>query len=109
MTHTPGPWRECRGSSDRGCLCGLVWSAAADIPVASCDLREELIPDHFAPLAERQANARVIAAAPDLLEALQRLMSLMHHDSLGEAPNDYDWGDAANESAKAIAKARGES
>lgn len=31
---TPGPWRHC-GASDGRCSCGLVWSIAADLPIAA--------------------------------------------------------------------------
>lgn len=51
--HTPGPWRV-------GAVCGDVVFAVADSAgVASC-----------ARLANAEANARLIAAAPDLLAAL---------------------------------------
>ena len=70
--YTPGPWIECRGSDHTGCICGLVWSETDDVPIASCDMRVwHDGPERFLELPERQANARLIAAAPDLYEALK--------------------------------------
>lgn len=63
MSHTPGPW-------ETGCLKTRVevlpkgWNAP--MCIADCHT-------HYAPDSERErvANARLIAAAPDLLEALE--------------------------------------
>lgn len=65
--------------------------------------------------AEFQANAALIAAAPDLLEALEQLFrigdvypSAIEHDAYGEEGGKMDleqWTDLAK---AAIAKARGE-
>lgn len=61
-THTPGPWTDgrdvpVRGHSEIGL--GLCYIAATD-PGSLSDL-------------EARANARLIAAAPDLLEALKAI------------------------------------
>ena len=55
--HTPGPWKIARGEGL------LVWSARG-LCIADCSN-----PVAFGP-AEKEANARLIAAAPDLLERL---------------------------------------
>jgi hypothetical protein len=71
--HTPGPWRNC-GQYDKlrdevgatGKAIAVVWTRrAAD----GLQRRGETDAD-----AEGEANARLIAAAPDLLEALQGLL-----------------------------------
>ena len=60
--HTPGPWaivnREIRGPAESGVIVARIpeWGVAADAP------------DPFA------ANARLLAAAPDLLEALHTII-----------------------------------
>jgi hypothetical protein len=64
MTHTPGPWEVYEGVNrdahwhNRAC----VWSTSAGHLVAYTDFMTTEI---------AEANARLIAAAPDLLEALR--------------------------------------
>ena len=66
--HTPGPWQ---------CVSGAVETrigpqgAAPGIPIASMD-RE---PGNGTLPVERDANARLIAAAPDLLEAAKAMVT----------------------------------
>lgn len=76
---TPGPWKTCQNGN---CTCGQVWSIPGDCPVFTVllDGRPQLVglacnewgdsPDaiYGAVGKEQQtANARLIAAAPDLL------------------------------------------
>jgi hypothetical protein len=79
--HTPGPW-EFLPPDDGNC--GAITAKTGWI----CDFAEE----------PSDANARLIAAAPDLLEALQHLM-VAHGEQL-----DY----AFQQAQEAIAKATGE-
>lgn len=60
--HTPGPWR----------VCGLNVACNKEIVVASC-YRDSLESVVVRPkeMEECLANARLIAAAPELLEALK--------------------------------------
>ena len=62
--HTPGPW-ELR-PDDMGGLSSLVFPAKQPHPVAG-------VTGYYSGNGERLANARLIAQAPNLLEALQRL------------------------------------
>ena len=57
--HTPGPWE---------CHSGMVWKG--EIPIARMD-RE---PENGTQPTERDANARLIASAPDLLEACKAFL-----------------------------------
>ncbi len=58
--HTPGPWSAYRGHNPaRWFVCGHHYGPEIDISDI-CELRND----------DREANARLIAAAPDLLEAL---------------------------------------
>lgn len=70
MTHTPGPWRisdfEIRAESN-----GRVIMGIDDFAVASVTERSR---------AENHGNAQLIAAAPDLLNLVQRY--LRYHDGL---------------------------
>lgn len=83
-THTPGNW-----STSKGSLTGAVWSGneliASVYPNApeDWDGRSE-----FHRVDEMRANARLIAAAPDLLEALKALFE--------DYKNLADSGDAGN-------------
>jgi len=97
MKHTPGPWREC-GADKGGCVCGLIWSTTADRPVAGIEPR----PEGFEkmPEGEARANARLIAAAPDLLAALKELVYMIDMHRLAV-------GGCVDEARKAIERAEG--
>ena len=93
--HTPGPWR--------------VVDSWNDYMVESQNGEEIIWQDgpHQTP-AIKEANARLIAAAPDLLEALEHMLHRAHPAYVG---NDYmrEKLIAARETARAaIAKAKGE-
>jgi hypothetical protein len=62
MTHTPGPWETQRVEEDRLVLWGRE-DALGTFKIA--DIYET---------ANNEANARLIAAAPELLEALELLV-----------------------------------
>lgn len=106
MTHTPGPW-----------YCDEPHSGDADRAVYA------LTPAHKnrhymarvyggGALAKRNpemdANASLIAAAPDMLAALEQVLEF-HAKCEREDAIDWQWFDAAYYAARAaIAKARGE-
>jgi hypothetical protein len=103
MTHTPGPWeRDIDGviRSDHTAENGF-----ASEHICSMDhYREERKP-------EREANAKLIAAAPDLFAALKRIANERDRISAGREPSyvaeRYDCFDdwAADVATAAIAKA----
>ena len=97
--HTPGPWYIGKDFSDQGrhiyakqMVCdddGEMWHPL----IATTDDDERLV--------DWQANAVLIAAAPDLLEALQRMLDAPSHGT-------HEAMRRANEAARAaIAKATG--
>jgi hypothetical protein len=81
-THTPGPWRttglNVRAGDALICYATNHWA------------------DDETPESERQANADLIASAPDLLSALERLVHPMADDE------DLDYA------REIIAKAKGQ-
>ncbi len=84
MKHTPGPWMLLKGSS---------WHIWPDVGVQN---QHNLIADvRFSP--EGDANARLIAAAPDLLAALNRLLAT---DEDHETVEDWAAAKAAVEKAE---------
>ena len=96
MTHTPGPWhvREARwhevaadAISDNGEEYELV--------IAQCDPAVQLLNND----SEIRANARLIAATPDLLAALERLVADVdaeeYINQTAHSTDDYDMAFAA--------------
>lgn len=100
--HTPGPWKRC-GEKRGGCKCGHVWDATGNVHVASATHVDMCRPDDLESLElsvqsidEAKANARLIAAAPDLLSALQSLVADIRDyervNNLAPSPGkDYCW------------------
>ena len=90
-THTPGPWAAdpvtLMVTSERGLVCVVEDRVHADYDNS----------------AEIEANARLIASAPDLLAALRELEQLVTSHIVEEADN---WCRSAR---AAIRKATGES
>ena len=96
--HTPGPWiaRSRHNYPDRDECCGLGWEIEGP--------PEPQLRGQFA----KAADAYLIAAAPDLLAALERLR---YGDGCHcrFTPNwKGNHSDACNQARAAIAKARGE-
>lgn len=86
--HTPGPWRRSHESIDP------EW----DIVIA----QHGVIVANVNACGQREANARLIAAAPELLEALEVCADALNPE------NCYDIPKAADKARAAIAKARGQ-
>lgn len=102
MTYTPGPWRVLT------CAVGDVdgrphFEPWFDIEADDPDLEGEWLA--VARLVAMEADARLIAAAPTLYEALKRIVALSEDD---EHEPTYAWKDAFEAAAAALAIAEGE-
>lgn len=89
--HTPGPWTN-RGRIPQP---GLPHST-----VAAKTLIARVYSEAFGDIEQEEANARLMAAAPELLEALENLLRYLETDDM----RDLDM----NKARAAIAKATGE-
>lgn len=85
LRHTPGPWHtDAVMGEDRHEICAEPTTESGNpnvIATVFCDL---LDPSPAIGLTEANANARLIAAAPELLDALQELV---HHPYDSEGRN----------------------
>lgn len=88
-THTEGPWRVDDNGRDvrAGGRGGLFVARAYEI--------EQDEPPYGADVQQWEANARLIAAAPDLLAALKRSLNWLASYPGGCASNAYDAARAA--------------
>lgn len=91
--HTPGPWIVNPFSARVDCAALDEWGD----PLPICEL---LWPTDYRSEDETQANARLIAAAPELLEALTRTLDALEKLDAGETK-------VAKAARAAIAKATG--
>ena len=85
--HTPGPWHI---SDDEQNV--LAKDGTGNRLIAQC---------HAGHLPERSANARLIAAAPDLLATLRRLVEVLECDQCTEVRGWEEYDDARTAIAKA--------
>lgn len=70
--HTPGPWRE--GPTEGIGQCGRLRVVDGNgVQIADCEAPKATQTTFVRPLREDTANARLIAAAPDLYEVLNLL------------------------------------
>lgn len=98
-SYTPGPWLHETGPD---APIGSVVTANDAHPIAQAQSNSTVRgSDYAGQNAMREANAQLIAAAPELLEALQSFVKV--HEFQGHA--DRPWYQDAK---KAIAKATGE-
>jgi hypothetical protein len=99
MTHTPGPW-----NNRRQLIVGPDVTGAYPYIYIACT-EEDDIEDRVAPAAERLSNARLIAAAPELLDMCERLLGFAVNYG---APSAVEAGHGMLEAARELlAKAKG--
>jgi hypothetical protein len=96
--YTPGPW-EITTRCDNETQVHIAWTDVCEI-VAPRPVTQSITQD--------KANAKLIATAPDLLEALQELVHLhgCEQEGIGSGqPTFQQWIDAVNKASEAIDKA----
>ena len=101
LKHTPGPWMiaepEFGSNKTYVVTCEHEDEPTLQVLVQDCSLEQ----------SRKMSNARLIAAAPEMLEALERITKLIETDNLieshGRLMGSY------LEACQAIEKARGES
>lgn len=97
--HTPGPW--ITDSKERTDTARYIMAAARPFPhtIARIDLTNR---------AEDEANAALIAAAPELLEALNREQEWRDREAVGALDEEWDYETMVGQYRRAaIAKAEG--
>lgn len=105
MSHTLGPWRLAATPDERD-----LWWGQFDIPAECVVVGWAGIPvcatnDDGAATEEDVANAHLVAAAPDLLEALKAYLRV---PTMAYVTGNYEYERPFREAAeKAIAKAEG--
>ena len=101
MRHTKEPWKlHISGDARPHSIIASGW-IITEVPHYGYDLNK-----YPNAKTEQTANAQLMTAAPDLLEALQNaLLTLQYVDSIESV---YIDNEVLNESIQAIAKAKGE-
>ncbi len=99
--HTPGPWKPLN------MFMGLTPSVGAMGKQGGFDICPEVVSGIYGSVEESQANARLIAAAPDLLEACQLILANM--EDTEDTGTDRECGEYEDikKLRAAIAKATG--
>ena len=107
--YTPGPWEADFGDFESGDSVNITASGAIIASVLGADsfpcLDDERLPGFE---IELKANARLIAAVPDLLEACKRLLDAPHYEHFVVRLNDEEMA-GLDAIQAAIAKAEGKS
>lgn len=87
MSHTPGPWKTVIANYSED---NISWLASADVvtPRGATLVRFEGTQD-YQKNNEHEANASLIAAAPEMLEALEWLMEYLKRSTLGTVATEY--------------------
>jgi hypothetical protein len=100
--HTPGPWVVF------GCLDRFPGIEAADLSIVIWGDKHDESGVKGETHEESIANANLIAAAPDLLEALEGIITTMPDLEEFENPDGYSMLPFVAAARSAIAKAKGE-
>lgn len=107
MEHTKGPWRV---EEEPGCYEILGNTIDIEVPkefqgISEGATRSTMVCKVYEQ-QEGEANARLIAAAPELLEACKSLLDAPHHEHFAARLNDAEMA-AIDRMKAAVAKATG--
>lgn len=98
---TPGPWEVERHDQDDGSIDYAIWNHSAEHYTRIATVNDDTDD------ANAKANSHVMAAAPDLYEALNAIMG--NHEVAGAGASIFQCTAAQVRAARAaLAKARGE-
>jgi hypothetical protein len=92
MRHTPGPWLRCKTTIYKDPTGNYEWIATTSRSIGGMPENQEL----------EEANANLIAAAPEMLEALEHVMQKLLQE------RQEVWEHEIAHLAHAIYKAKGE-
>ncbi len=109
IQHTAGPWFVAAQNDGLVIIDGRPSPAPYDGPIPKAHGPNVIATPNFR-LPEHEANARLIAAAPDMLEALEAFVDGFDPDKEYDATDTayVVFGEKAKIARSAIAKARGE-
>jgi len=99
-THTQGPWKVIEHGKGMGKHC-VSTANAAPIPAVICEINTKSVGTND---EIRLANARLIAAAPDMLAALKSLVLETSHFIHGDGTNGAIVANELRNAIAAIAK-----
>ena len=87
-THTPGPWRELRNGYTKKHISGLpIMTTVIESPSAIiCEMWDRKSADRVAAIDEQDANARLIAKAPEMRAMIDGLLC-----DPNDAPGPLSW------------------
>ena len=97
--HTPGPWIARRATGEDNCIATLASNSRGGIPTCLWEILPEA--GHAMTTRQQAANARLIATAPELLDALTDLVGGCGKEG------DLFSSEAMEKARAAIAKAEG--
>lgn len=105
LEHTPGPW--VVGDPSQGVMQKQPETGKLPRTVAITDWAKDREGRKHPRAEEMRANARLIAAAPELLAAAKNLLADIHSNDPAEPNPQAPSGDAVEGLREAIAKAEG--
>ena len=109
MTHTPGPWNSDLTTVSTDYEPDHIRVDGPGITRGGVNYRPRIAHVHFNnEPGERKANARLIAAAPDLLAALVKLTYIATHDQDMDEEDRLEFDKVYDNAVAVIAKAKGQ-